>query len=207
MAYSSPKSGTDYFLYPSLVKGSFMVQLTRIYTKSGDKGKTSLGTGKRVAKHDLRIEVIGAVDEINASLGIAILDLDQDLKKILTRVQNDLFDLGADLCMPEGDGLRIIESQVTWLEKEIDRLNEALLPLTSFILPGGSRASSYLHLARTITRRAERLCSKLLEKEPSLNIFIFQYLNRLSDLLFVMGRYGNNHGKDDVLWIPGAHRS
>lgn len=184
-----------------------MVQLTRIYTKSGDKGKTSLGTGKRVFKHDLRIEVIGAVDEVNASLGLAILDLDQDLKKILTRVQNDLFDLGADLCMPEGDGLRIIESQVTWLEKEIDRLNEILTPLTSFILPGGSKASAYLHLARTITRRAERLCSKLLEKEPSLNIFIFQYLNRLSDLLFVMGRYGNNHGKDDVLWIPGAHRS
>lgn len=183
-----------------------MVQLTRIYTKSGDKGKTSLGNGSRVLKHDLRIDTIGAVDEVNASLGIAILHMPDSLKKILIRIQNDLFDLGADLCMPEGEGLRIIEAQVTWLENQIDTLNSALSPLTSFVLPGGTAASAYLHLARTITRRAERLCSALLEREPSLNIFVLQYLNRLSDLLFVMGRYENDFGKNDVLWVPGANR-
>lgn len=183
-----------------------MVQLTRIYTKSGDQGKTSLGDGKRVVKHDLRVDAMGAVDETNAALGLAILSLPKDLQKILTRIQNDLFDVGADLCMPEGEGLRIIESQVTWLEQQIDALNCELSPLNSFVLPGGSEASAHLHLARTITRRAERLCCALMEKEPSLNIFIVQYINRLSDLLFVMARYANNKGQDDILWVPGASR-
>ena len=156
-----------------------MVKLTRIYTKSGDKGKTSLGDGRRVAKYDLRVKAMGTVDEVNACLGTAILFTSKPMQKILMRIQNDLFDVGADLCLPEGEGLRIVEEQVIWLEQQIDRMNAELSPLSSFVLPGGSQASAHLHVARTVTRRAETACCALLEKESSLNIFIIQYLNRL----------------------------
>jgi len=183
-----------------------MVTLTRIYTKSGDKGKTSLGNGKRVAKHDLRIETIGTVDEANATIGLCRLHSNSDMDKLLSCIQNDLFDVGADLCMPEGDGLRIVEDQTFFLEKSIDQYNHDLAPLTSFVLPGGTPLATTLHLARTIVRRAERLACALKEESLSLNDELIRYLNRLSDLLFVLARIANNKGKDDVLWVPGANR-
>ena len=186
-----------------------MVKLTRIYTKGGDKGTTSLGTGKRVAKHDARVEAYGTVDEANAAIGIARLHTTGDADAMLARIQNDLFDLGADLCAPEGEGakdrLRIIDAQVERLEHEIDRMNEELAPLNSFVLPGGSVASAHLHLARTIARRAERDITRLAETE-SVNPAAIRYINRLSDHLFVLARYENDKGAKDVLWKPGANR-
>jgi cob(I)alamin adenosyltransferase len=186
-----------------------MVRLTRIYTKGGDKGTTSLGTGKRVAKHDLRVEAFGTVDEANAAIGVARLHTSGDADTTLARIQNDLFDLGADLCAPEGEGtkerLRIIDAQVERLEQEIDAMNEELAPLNSFVLPGGTPASAYLHLARTIARRAERDITRLAEQEP-VNPAAIRYINRLSDHLFVMARWLNDRGAHDVLWKPGANR-
>jgi cob(I)alamin adenosyltransferase len=186
-----------------------MVQLTRIYTKGGDKGTTSLGTGKRVAKHDARVAAYGTVDEANAAVGIARLHAEGDLDQMLARIQNDLFDLGADLCRPEADAgetaLRIVEAQVERLEREIDAMNAKLSPLNSFVLPGGSPAAAYLHQARTIVRRAEREMTALAEREP-VNPAAIRYANRLSDHLFVAARAANDWGSRDVLWQPGAHR-
>jgi cob(I)alamin adenosyltransferase len=193
-----------------------MVQLTKIYTRGGDKGETSLGDGRRVAKHDLRVEAYGTVDEANAVIGLVRVEIlrtpdsRDTLDPALNRIQNDLFDLGADLCTPE-DGrraegaLRIISAQVDWLESEIDRINSALDPLYSFILPGGTPVAAHLHLARTVTRRAERLITALAAESP-VNPEAVKYLNRLSDLLFVMSRAANGGGEDDVLWVPGGSR-
>ena len=187
-----------------------MVRLTRIYTRGGDDGETSLGDGARVPKHALRVAAYGTVDEANAAIGIARLHADPAADAMLDRIQNDLFDLGADLCTPadgkRGDAaLRIAAAQVERLEHEIDAMNAALRPLDSFILPGGTPAAAHLHLARTITRRAERLVSELARGEP-LNPEALKYLNRLSDHLFVLGRRLNDNGARDVLWIPGANR-
>mgnify|MGYP000073693333 CR=1 FL=1 len=187
-----------------------MVQLTRIYTRGGDKGKTSLGSGRRVLKHDARVAAYGTVDEANATLGLARLHVAPDIDQMLARVQNDLFDVGADLCTPaedepEFEPLRVTAPQVDWLEQQIDRLNGELQPLKSFVLPGGSPASAYLHVARTVTRRAEREITLLGEQEP-INAEALRYLNRLSDLLFVLARYANDRGAGDVLWKPGEHR-
>jgi cob(I)alamin adenosyltransferase len=187
-----------------------MVRLTRIYTRGGDGGETSLGDGARVPKHALRVAAYGTVDEANAAIGIARLHADAAADDMLGRIQNDLFDLGADLCTPE-DGrraagaLRIAAAQVERLEREIDAMNAALRPLDSFILPGGTSAAAHLHLARTIIRRAERLVSELARIEP-VNPEAFKYLNRLSDHLFVLGRRVNDGGASDVLWRPGANR-
>jgi cob(I)alamin adenosyltransferase len=191
-----------------------MVRLTRIYTRGGDRGETSLGDGSRVPKQALRVEAYGTVDEANAAIGLARLHVssaaDGDADAMLARIQNDLFDLGADLCTPE-DGrraagaLRIVAAQVERLEREIDRMNKALKPLDSFILPGGTAAASHLHLARTVTRRAERLVCALAAAEP-VNPEAVKYLNRLSDHLFVLGRRVNDNGARDVLWQPGATR-
>jgi cob(I)alamin adenosyltransferase len=185
-----------------------MVQLTRIYTRGGDKGKTSLGSGKRVSKSHLRIQAIGDVDEANAAIGWARQQAPSSLDDLLSRIQNDLFDLGADLCIPDESpaALRIVASQVEFLEKKIDYYNKTLKPLTSFILPGGSQESAAFHLARTIVRRAERSVVQLHEKQP-LNLEAVKYLNRLSDLLFVLCRYVNDNGKNDVLWVPGQSRA
>lgn len=184
-----------------------MVKLTRIYTRGGDKGKTSLGSGKRISKSHARIHAIGEVDEANAAIGWSQQFVPPFLRSLLSRIQNDLFDLGADLCIPEDSpsALRIIPSQVTFLEKTIDGYNKNLKPLTSFILPGGSQASASLHLARTIVRRAERSVIQLHDKQE-VNQEVIKYLNRLSDLLFVLGRHVNDDGKKDVLWVPGQSR-
>jgi cob(I)alamin adenosyltransferase len=191
-----------------------MVRLTRIYTRGGDAGETSLGDGSRVAKHALRVAAFGTIDEANAAIGLARLHAAAgdaaDADAMLARIQNDLFDLGADLCTPE-DGrraagaLRIVAAQVERLEGEIDVINAALRPLDSFILPGGSAAAAHLHLARTIARRAERLVCALAAAEP-VNPEAVKYLNRLSDHLFVLGRRLNDNGARDVLWRPGATR-
>lgn len=180
-----------------------VVQLTRIYTKGGDKGKTSLGNGKRVLKSSPRIEAIGQVDEVNAFIGLCAHE-PSPICNFLKKIQMDLFDLGADLCMPDLDEakLRITPDHVQMLEDMIDHYNQDLAPLNSFVLPGGSLLSSYLHIARTTTRRAERFLCSLQESEP-LNPQTIIYLNRLSDLLFVLGRYMNDKGSKDVLWIPG----
>jgi cob(I)alamin adenosyltransferase len=186
-----------------------MVQLTRIYTKGGDKGTTSLGSGKRVPKHDPRVAAYGTVDEANAAIGIARLHAEPELDQMLSRIQNDLFDLGADLCRPEADGkeegLRVVEAQVERLEREIDAMNAKLAPLNSFVLPGGSAAAAYLHQARTIVRRAEREMTALATQGP-VNPAAIRYVNRLSDHLFVAARAANEWGKRDVLWRPGANR-
>ncbi len=192
-----------------------MVVLNKIYTRTGDKGTTALGTGDRVAKHDVRVETYGTTDEVNSVLGLARLH-SQDLPEIdaaLGRIQNDLFDLGADLCFPESDEpldyepLRVTDAQVDWLESEIDRLNGDLEPLNSFILPGGSALAAHLHHARTVSRRAERLCVALGEAEPGkVSEAVLKYLNRLSDYLFVAARWCNDKGRADVLWTPGANR-
>ena len=193
-----------------------MVRLTRIYTKGGDKGETSLGDGARVAKHDPRVAAYGTVDEANAAIGLARLhltDVQGDADAILGRVQNDLFDLGADLCRPEGPEsgappkhppLRVTAGQVARLEGEIDRLNADLAPLTSFVLPGGTAGAAYLHLARTVARRAEREMTELAETE-AVNSEAIRYINRLSDLLFVLARALNDGGAQDVLWEPGQN--
>ena len=189
-----------------------MVRLTRIYTRGGDKGETSLGDGSRVPKQALRVEAYGTVDEANAAIGLARLHTggDADADAMLGRVQNDLFDLGADLCTPEAGrraagALRIVAAQVERLEAEIDAMNAGLAPLDSFVLPGGSAAAAHLHLARTVTRRAERLVCSLAAAEP-VNPEAVKYLNRLSDHLFVLGRRLNDNGARDVLWQPGATR-
>lgn len=187
-----------------------MVKLTRIYTRGGDKGKTSLGDGARVSKHSLRVEAYGDVDEVNAVIGLVRLDMQEPSDVMLSRIQNDLFDLGADLCTPHQDApkyppLRVTQDQVDRLEQEIDALNAELSPLNSFILPGGSRAAAYLHLARTVCRRAERRITALADSD-AVNPVAIVYINRLSDFLFVLGRYLNNKGEQDVLWVPGANR-
>jgi len=187
-----------------------MVTLTRIYTRGGDRGQTSLGDGSRVAKHALRVEAYGTVDEANATLGLVRLHTSGERDAMLARVQNELFDLGADLCRPGADfdnpkRLRVTDGQVERLEREIDAMNERLAPLASFILPGGSAASAHLHLARTVVRRAERLVTALSETEP-VNPVAVRYLNRLSDHLFVLSRVLNGNGAEDVLWEPGATR-
>ena len=193
-----------------------MVQLTKIYTRGGDRGETSLGDGNRVPKHDARVEAYGTVDEANAVIGLVRVEIvsagvdEQALDAVLGRIQNDLFDLGADLCTPENGrraegALRIVTGQVEWLEAEIDKINDRLTPLSSFILPGGSPVAANLHLARTVARRAERCVTKLARSE-AVNTEAVKYLNRLSDLLFVMSRATNNNGANDILWIPGANR-
>jgi cob(I)alamin adenosyltransferase len=187
-----------------------MVKLTRIYTRGGDGGETSLGDGTRVTKHDLRVAAFGTVDEANAVIGLARLHTAAEADAMLARIQNDLFDLGADLCRPGADpdekgALRIHPRQVQRLEAEIDDLNAALEPLESFVLPGGRPAAAYLHQARTVVRRAERLTTELASREP-VNPVAVRYLNRLSDHLFVLARHLNDRGVADVLWVPGANR-
>jgi len=187
-----------------------MVTLNRIYTRIGDAGETGLGDGSRISKASVRVAAIGAVDETNAAIGIARLDSEGEMDAMLARIQNDLFDLGADLCAPEegrkAEGrLRIAESQVERLEREMDGMNTQLSPLTSFILPGGTALAARLHLARTIARRAE--CAMVaLAAEEKLNAAALRYINRLSDHLFVMARAANNTGMGDVLWVPGENR-
>jgi len=187
-----------------------MVKLTKIYTRGGDAGETSLGDGARARKDALRVAAYGTVDEANAAIGIARLHADGSDDAILARIQNDLFDLGADLCRPEDrhggrEALRVSAAQVTRLETEIDEMNADLAPLESFVLPGGNASAAYLHLARTIARRAERLVVALAAAEP-VNPQAIKYLNRLSDLLFVLARHRNDKGAGDVLWTPGANR-
>jgi cob(I)alamin adenosyltransferase len=187
-----------------------MVTLSKIYTRGGDSGQTSLGDGSRRDKHDLRVEAYGTVDEANATIGLVRQHTTGAVDALLSRVQNDLFDLGADLCTPESEGrragaLRIQASQVKALEDAIDAYNEPLETLKSFILPGGTPAAAYCHLARTVTRRAERLVVALAGVE-AVNAEAVKYLNRLSDLLFVLGRHENDGGKADILWVPGANR-
>ena len=190
-----------------------MVVLNRIYTRTGDKGDTALGDGSRVAKHALRVEAYGTVDEANAAIGLARLHSDSEMDAVLARIQNDMFDLGADLCRPPREGeesaehppLRIVAAQVERLEREIDAMNEALEPLRSFVLPGGSPLAAHLHHARTVCRRAERLAVALAGAEP-VGPEAVRYLNRLSDWLFVAGRVANDNGDRDVLWVPGANR-
>jgi cob(I)alamin adenosyltransferase len=189
-----------------------MVYLSRIYTKSGDAGDTGLGDGSRVAKDHPRVEAFGQVDELNAALGlVAAYCPDAPEIAFLRTCQNDLFDVGADLCVPPaeteqpGQCLRVTAPQAERLEHAIDRLNEQLQPLTSFILPGGSPAAAWLHLARTVCRRAERAVVTLM-KTDTVNPHVLIYLNRLSDFLFVLARVANNNGQSDVLWVPGANR-
>ena len=187
-----------------------MVKLTRIYTRGGDTGDTSLGGGKRVPKHDARVAAYGTVDETNAAVGLARLHTTGEEDAMLARIQDDLFDLGADLCTPgenfaDGKALRIVQSQVNRLEAEIDKMNVVLGELRSFVLPGGTPASAYLHLARTVSRRAERLIVDLAQRE-AVNPVAIKYINRLSDHLFVLGRRLNDNGAKDVLWRPGANR-
>ena len=187
-----------------------MVRLDKIYTRGGDKGETSLSDGSRVAKYDLRVETLGTVDEVNAFIGLARLNISDNMDGMLSRIQNDLFDLGADLCTPEGNNrrggaLRINKTQVKRLEDEIDLMNKELSDLSSFVLPGGTPAASYLHLARTVVRRAERLMVELSDKE-TINPETTKYINRLSDHLFQLARWVNDKGDLDILWIPGKNR-
>jgi cob(I)alamin adenosyltransferase len=190
-----------------------MVVLSKIYTKTGDAGETALGNGARVAKHSMRVNAYGTVDETNATVGMARQHSNGDIDAALARIQNDLFDLGADLCRPDMERdheagyapLRILERQVLRLETEIDAMNVRLQPLRSFILPGGSALAAHLHLCRTVSRRAERLTVELATME-AINTEAVKYLNRLSDWFFVAGRIANQDGKDDVLWVPGLTR-
>ncbi len=190
-----------------------MVVLNRIYTRTGDKGDTALGDGARVAKYSARVAAYGTVDEANATLGMARLHAGGEMDDQLARIQNDMFDLGADLCRPDMDRdaeaeytpLRMVEAQVERLEAEIDAMNTRLEPLRSFVLPGGSALAAHLHLCRTVTRRAERLAVALAAEE-AVNPLAVQYLNRLSDWLFVAARIANDEGGADVLWVPGANR-
>ena len=190
-----------------------MVVLNKIYTKTGDHGETALGNGARVAKHSMRVTAYGTVDELNAVVGLARLQAAEAEGTALSRIQNDLFDLGADLCRPdmekdaeaEHTPLRISDNQVARLESEIDDMNRALEPLRSFILPGGSALAAHLHHCRTVARRAERLSVELATVE-GVNPAAVKYLNRLSDWFFVASRVSNDNGKGDVLWKPGANR-
>lgn len=189
-----------------------MIKLNKIYTKTGDDGTTGLVRGPRRSKADLRVAAYGEVDELNAQIGaVRLLTADRaKLDSVLARIQNDLFDLGSDLATP-GQGspdhpdLRITPGQTEWLEQQIDRLNESLEPLTSFVLPGGTAMAVALHISRTVARRAERTCVALLHQEPQTSAETVRYLNRLSDLLFVMARIANDQGRGDVLWTPGKH--
>ena len=194
-----------------------MVRLNRIYTRTGDDGTTALGTGERRSKADIRIEAYGTIDETNAAIGVARLfsvEEDAEVDAMLGRIQNDLFDLGADLCTPEGGAreitwtpLRIVKSQVERLEQEIDAMNALLDPLKSFVLPGGTPAATYLHHARTICRRAERLMVALADAEDeTVSKAALHYVNRLSDHLFVASRFLNHKDRGDVLWVPGQNR-
>ncbi len=189
-----------------------MVVLNKIYTKTGDGGDTALVTGERRPKHDVRIEAYGTVDETNSVIGLARLHTEGVLDEILSRIQNDLFDLGADLATPETDkplgfeALRVTAAQVTRLEQEIDQLNDDLEPLQSFVLPGGSPAAAHLHHGRTVARRAERLTVALRTGGEKVSDPALQYLNRLSDLLFVAARWANDKGRKEVTWTPGANR-
>lgn len=189
-----------------------MVKLNKIYTRTGDDGTTGLGTGERRLKSDLRVAAYGAVDEANAALGVARLHVSGELGAMLGRIQNDLFDLGADLCTPEGaralnyEPLRVHPMQVERLETEIDQMNAHLEPLSSFVLPGGNPGAAYLHLARTLVRRAERHMVALRAAGEHVGDAALHYVNRLSDLLFVAARFANDKGSRDVLWVPGANR-
>lgn len=190
-----------------------MVVLNKIYTKTGDAGETALGNGSRVAKHSARVNAYGTVDETNSTVGLARLHAMGAMDDQLAMIQNDLFDLGADLCRPDMEKdaeaeyppLRMTEAQVERLESEIDAMNDALEPLRSFILPGGSALAAHLHMCRTVSRRAERLTVELATME-SVNPSAVKYLNRLSDWCFVASRIANDDGKNDVLWVPGANR-
>jgi cob(I)alamin adenosyltransferase len=190
-----------------------MVVLNRIYTRTGDDGTTSLGSGDRRKKYDLRVDAYGTLDEVNATIGLVRLHTagDAALDPALGRIQNDLFDVEADLCLsekgPGGARLTVTDAQVTWLEGEIDRLNADLAPLRSFILPGGTPAAAYMHLARTVCRRAERIMVALRDQPgETVTDASLKYVNRLSDFLFVAGRYANDKGARDVLWAPGQNR-
>jgi len=190
-----------------------MVVLNKIYTRTGDKGETALGNGTRVAKDSARVDAYGTVDETNATVGLARLHADGEMDLALARIQNDLFDLGADLCRPdmakdtvaEYTPLRILAIQVDRLESEIDTMNANIEPLRSFVLPGGSPLAAHLHLCRTVSRRAERLVVTLTGQED-INALAVKYLNRLSDWFFVASRTANNNGKKDVLWVPGGNQ-
>ncbi|MEZ5691042.1 MAG: cob(I)yrinic acid a,c-diamide adenosyltransferase [Rickettsiales bacterium] len=186
-----------------------MVKINKIYTKTGDDGQTGLADGSRRAKFDLRVKAYGTVDEANSSIGMARLYIDEKYDKNLFMVQNDLFDLGADLSTPHNNNndkaLRIAPSQTERLEHEIDSINANISPLTSFVLPAGGQAAAYLHMARCVVRRAERISCEL-SKVETINNEVIKYLNRLSDLLFVLARASNNNGKADILWIPAANR-
>jgi cob(I)alamin adenosyltransferase len=191
-----------------------MVKLNVIYTRTGDGGTTGLVRGPRRAKHDLRVEAYGSVEEANAFIGHARLSTSAmpKIDMVLSRIQNDLFDVGSDLATPGADdpdaahpSLRVRPVQTEWLEKQIDHFNADLAPLRSFVLPGGTQLSAELHIARTVSRRAERLASALLAAEPDTNQEALRYLNRLSDLLFVLARVANGNGQKDVLWAPGQH--
>jgi cob(I)alamin adenosyltransferase len=192
-----------------------MVVLNKIYTRTGDDGTTALGSGRRVAKFDLRVEAYGTLDETNAAIGLARLHTREGqlaLDAMLARIQNDLFDLGADLCYPDESKdargrLQVTDTQVERLEREIDTLNGELEPLRSFVLPGGSSGAAFLHLARTISRRAERLIVALAaRKDETVGAPALRYINRLSDFLFVAARFANDKGKSDVTWVPGQNR-
>jgi cob(I)alamin adenosyltransferase len=187
-----------------------MVKINRVYTRTGDDGRTVLGDGARLPKFHIRVAATGSVDEANAFIGWAARHVAEPMRPILARIQNDLFDIGADLCRPERSGLkveplRLQEAQAAWLEAAIDECNATLQPLTSFVLPGGSEGSALLHIARTIVRRAEREITELAFQEP-ITPAVIRYMNRLSDLLFVLARHENQAGAGDVLWHPGANR-
>lgn len=187
-----------------------MVYLSKIYTKTGDQGTTCLGDGQRVEKNNLYIKAIGSIDEVNALIGIIVCYISPETKNLLHAIQNDLFDIGADLCVPfaskkNNRAKRIDQTYLSFLETSIDQINKNLSPLTSFILPGGCLAASYLHLARTVTRRAERDLFSL-SQTHSFNPFIFPYINRLSDLFFVLSRHENQKGEKDILWKPGKNQ-
>lgn len=193
--------------------GLAVVKLDKIYTRGGDSGDTSLGDGSRVAKSSARVAAYGDVDEANSVIGVVRLYVTGADDAVLARIQNDLFDVGADLCVPieqapQYPPLRVTQSQVDWLEGQIDRMNAALQPLSSFILPGGTPGSAFLHQARTVVRRAERVLVTLLAApDEAVNRLVLVYLNRLSDLLFVMARHVNDQGAGDVLWVPAANRN
>jgi cob(I)alamin adenosyltransferase len=192
-----------------------MVVLSKIYTRTGDDGTTALGSGRRVAKYDLRVEAYGTLDEANAAIGLARVhtrEMEPKLDAMLARIQNDLFDLGADLCFPDETKdargrLQVSEAQIERLEAEIDEMNRALEPLRSFVLPGGTPTASFLHLARTVSRRAERLIVALAARpDEAVSGPALRYINRLSDFLFVAARFANDKGKSDVMWVPGKNR-
>jgi cob(I)alamin adenosyltransferase len=190
-----------------------LVVLNRIYTRTGDEGTTSLGNGERRKKYDLRVEAYGTLDEVNAVIGLARLETSGDkwLDTALLRIQNDLFDVEAELCLsqkgPGGARMTVTDAQVSWLESQIDEMNADLQPLQSFVIPGGTPTAAYLHLARTVCRRAERLIVELNDKDKDgTSAPTLKYVNRLSDFLFVAGRYANDKGARDILWVPGANR-